>query len=426
MRILFLVHRVPYPPNKGDKIRALWELKSLAGEHEIDLFCFYDHEEDRDSIEALRPYCHDCYAEPLSWWSSRWRALLAAARRRPFSLGYFYSTRMARRVKQAMATRHYDAVLVFSSSMAQYVETETTVPRVLDMVDVDSAKWSDYAKSAPALLRWLWRQEGRVLAEYEYRIANSFTQTLLCTDAEAAVLQRCAPRAPISVLRHMVDTDYFDPAKSTVSEDLAKWQPYVIFSGSMDYAPNVEAVEWFYRNTLPLLRARIPAIKFVVAGRNPAKAVMELGKDPAVLVTGSVPDVRPYLRGAAVAVAPMQLARGVQNKILESMAMGLPVAASSKAAVAFPREVAGLIVVEDNAAALADKLAVMLQAGPQPPVARIREGLQKVYGASSLKNQLEEILMRATSKEMQKRTERVTDISERFKSGWRSKTAGQR
>lgn len=414
MKILFLVHRVPYPPNKGDKIRALWELKSLAGEHEIDLFCFYDHEEDRDSIEALRTYCHACYAEPLSWWSSRWRALMAAARRRPFSLAYFYSRSMARRVKLALATRRYDAVLVFSSSMAQYVEAETSIPRILDMVDVDSAKWSDYAKSAPAFLRWLWRQEGRVLLEYECRIAKSFSQTLLCTDAEAALLQRSAPQAPIGVLRHMVDADYFDPAKVDVSADLAKWQPYVIFSGSMDYAPNVEAVEWFYRTTLPLMRRRMPEIKFVIAGRNPAKAVLELGKDPAVLVTGSVPDVRPYLRGAAAAVAPMQLARGVQNKILESMAMGLPVAASSRAAVAFPQEVAQLILVEDDPAQLADKLVDMIQTGPQPPVAGIRERLQKVYGDSSLKNRLEEILVQATGKEVHRQiTAGATNFSER-------------
>ncbi len=395
MRILFLVHRVPYPPNKGDKIRALWELKSLARDHEIDLFCFYDHKEDRHSIDDLRSYCNDCYAEPLSWLGSRWRALVAAATGKPFSTAYFYSRRMARRIQQAIATRNYDVVLVFSSSMAQYVESENKLPRVLDMVDVDSAKWSDYASSASPLLRWLWKQEGRLLSAYECHIANSFSQTLLCTDAEAAVLQRSAPQSPVSVLRHMVDSDYFDPAKVAVPADLANWQPYVVFSGSMDYAPNVEAVQWFYKNALPLMRSRMPELKFVIAGRNPAKEVMELGKDPAVLVTGSVPDVRPYLRAAAVAVAPMQLARGVQNKILESMSMGLPVAASSKAAVAFPQAVADLILVEDDAAALAEQLVDTIQNGPQPPVACIRESLRKVYGDSSLKNQLEEFLRQA-------------------------------
>jgi sugar transferase (PEP-CTERM/EpsH1 system associated) len=411
MRILFLVHRVPYPPNKGDKIRALWELQTLSREHKVDLFCFYDHEEDRDSIEQLRSYCDDCYAEPLSWWGSRWRALLAAATGKPFSPAYFYSRTMARRIKQAIATRGYDVVLVFSSSMAQYVEAEPALPRVIDMVDVDSAKWADYAHSGPSLLRWLWRQEGRLLSDYECRLANSSSRTLLCTDAEAALLQRSAAQAPISVLRHMVDSEYFDPAKVEVPAELAQWQPYVVFSGSMDYAPNVEAVQWFYDQALPLMRKRMPEIKFVIVGRNPAKEVLALGKDPAVLVTGSVADVRPYLRAAAVAVAPMQLARGVQNKVLESMSMGLPVAASSKAAVAFPRAVADLILVEDDPAILANQLVNTIQKGPQPPVANIRESLRQVYGDSSLKNQLEQFLSQASAAkapaELSKDTKRV-------------------
>jgi len=395
MRILFLVHRVPYPPNKGEKIRALWELKSLAASHEVDLFCFYDHEEDRDSIEALKPYCNQTYAEPLSWFGSRMRAMAAALRGKAFSPAYFYSRSMARRVKQALATRNYDLVLLVSSSMAQYVEDVTNVPRVLDMVDVDSAKWTSYAETASPVTSWLWRQEGRLLSEYECRIARMFSRTVLTTHAEAALLQSAAPDAPVGVLQHMIDTDYFDPAKVEVPAELAAWQPYVVFSGSMDYAPNIEAVEWFYRNTLPLMREQLPEIKFVIAGRNPANAVLELGKDPAVLVTGSVPDVRPYLRGAAASVAPMQLARGVQTKILEAMAMGVPVASSSKAAKAFPPEVTELVIVEDDAAQLANKLLAVIQHGPQPPVERYRERLQNVYSDASLRKQLEEILQQA-------------------------------
>lgn len=396
MRIMFLVHRVPYPPNKGDKIRALWELKSLAGKHEIDLFAFYDAPEDRESVDQLRPFCRECYVEPLSWWGSRLRALAAALRGRPFTTAFFQSSRMAKRIHDALASRNYDAVLIFSSSMAQYVENETGLARVLDMVDVDSAKWADYAAQGSFLLRWLWRQEGRLLSRYESKLAQSFSQTLLCTDAEAALLRGCvAPGARVGVLRHMIDTEYFDPANTAPLSELLKWQPYVVFSGSMDYAPNIEAVEWFYRNALPLVRASMPEAKFVIVGRNPAKSVQALAQDPAVLVTGSVPDVRPYLRAAAVAVAPMLLARGVQNKILEAMAMGLPVASSSKAAVAFPPEIADLILVEDDAALLAQKLIDVIRNGPQPPVAGIRQSLQKVYGDSALKNQLEQILRAA-------------------------------
>lgn len=394
MKILYLAHRVPYPPNKGDKIRALWEIKSLSGQHEIDLFCFYDHEEDRNSIDALRQYCRDCYVERLSWVGSRLRAIKAVATKKPFSLAYFYSATMARKIKSAIAERGYDLVIVFSSAMAPYVENET-IPCLLDMVDVDSAKWTEYATSAPALLRWLWRQEGELLAAYENHLATTFAQTLLCTDAETAMLQKSVPGARVDVLRHMVDTDYFNPAKVEVPSEIAALQPYVVFAGSMDYAPNVEASTWFYHHALPAMRQRIPELKFVIVGRNPAKAVAELGKDPAVHVTGTVPDVRPYFRGAAATVAPMQLARGVQNKILESMAMGVPAASSSKAAVAFPSEVRKLILVEDDPQLLAGKLADVIESQPQPPRLEIRRALESVFGDSSLKTRLESFVQRA-------------------------------
>jgi sugar transferase (PEP-CTERM/EpsH1 system associated) len=398
MNILYLAHRVPYPPNKGDKIRALWEIKSLSASHNIDLFCFYDHDEDRNSIDALRPYCRECYIEPLSWWRSRVQALSAVIRKKPFSLAYFYSQSMAARVKAAIAMRRYDAILCFGSGMAGYVDAGCGVPAVLDMVDVDSAKWAEYAHDSIPPLRWLWKQEARLLGDYEREATETFARTLLCTDAEANLLRRSSPNGKIDVLRHMVDTAYFDPQKVEVPEHIAALQPYVLFAGSMDYAPNVDAVEWFYRNALPLMRREMPELRFVIVGRNPSRAVRELARDAgAVTVTGTVPDVRPYFRAAAATVAPMLLARGVQNKILESLAMGVPVAASSRAAVAFPHEVVSSILVEDDAAALASKLLELIRNGAKPPVLALRQSLEKVFGDQSLKTRLESILFEAAA-----------------------------
>ncbi|HKT52469.1 MAG TPA: TIGR03087 family PEP-CTERM/XrtA system glycosyltransferase [Candidatus Angelobacter sp.] len=398
MNILYLAHRVPYPPNKGDKIRALWEIKSLSASHNVDLFCFFDHDEDRHSIDALRPYCRECYVERLSWWRSRAQALSAVIRKRPFSLAYFYSKSMEARVKAALATRRYDVILCFGSAMAGYVDGECSVPAVLDMVDVDSAKWAEYAHDSIPALRWLWRQEARLLGEYERKATETFARTLLCTDAEADLLRRSSPNGKIDVLRHMVDTAYFDPGKVEVPAHIAALQPYVLFAGSMDYAPNIDAVEWFYRNSLPLMRREMPELRFVIVGRNPSRAVRELAHDAgAVTVTGTVPDVRSYFRAAAATVAPMLLARGVQNKILESLAMGVPVAASSRAAVAFPREVVSSIVVEDDASALAGKLLEVIHKGPKPPVPALRQSLEKVFGDQSLKTRLERILLEAAA-----------------------------
>jgi len=398
MNILYLAHRVPYPPNKGDKIRALWEIRSLSASHNIDLFCFYDHDEDRNSVDALRPYCRECYVEPLSWWRSRVQAVSAVIRKKAFSLAYFFSPTMAAKVKAALATRRYDVILCFGSAMAGYVEGECTVPRVLDMVDVDSAKWAEYANHSIMPLRWLWRQEARLLAEYERQAAKSFARTLLCTDAEADLLRRSSPSGKIDVLRHMVDTAYFDPAQVEMPAHIAALQPFVLFAGSMDYAPNIDAVEWFYRNALPLMRREMPELRFVIVGRNPARAVRELAHDASVVtVTGTVPDVRPYFRAAAATVAPMLLARGVQNKILESLSMGVPVAASSRAAVAFPQEVVSSIVVEDDASALASKLLEIIRQGAKPPIAALRRSLEKVFGDQNLKTKLEDILLEAAA-----------------------------
>lgn len=392
MNIMYLAHRVPYPPNKGDKIRALWEIKSLSAAHKIDLFAFYDHEEDRSSVEALRPYCRDCYVEPLSWTRSRTQAIAAALCKKPFSLAYFHSPTMAEKVRDALKTRHYDAILCFGSAMAGYVDSQQGVPCVLDMVDVDSAKWAEYAQNSSIFLRWLWRQEGQLLADYERFTTETFARTLLCTDAEASLLQRSVTKGRVDVLRHMVDTEYFNPEKIFLPAEIARLQPYVLFAGSMDYAPNVEAVQWFHHHALPLMRRKLPNLRFLIAGRNPARAVQDLAKDPAVVVTGTVADIRPYFRGASVTVAPMQLARGVQNKVLESMAMGVPVACSSKAAVAFPEEVRKQILVEDNAETLARELIKLITTGPKPPVIAIRQALEKVFGDESLKGRLEQIL----------------------------------
>ena len=393
---MYLAHRVPYPPNKGDKIRALWQIKSLSARHDIDLFSFYDHEEDRNSVDALRPYCREVYVERLSWVGSRARALAAAVRQRPFSLAYFHSPSMARKIREPLASRKYDAIMVFSSSMAGYVEHQRDIPCVLDMVDVDSAKWAEYGNSSSVLLRRLWKQEARLLGDYERNVATSFARTLLCTDAEAALLRRFAKNGAIDVLRHMVDTEYFDPAKVEIPPHVANLQPYVLFAGSMDYAPNVDAVEWFYRNSLPVMRENMPELKFVIVGRNPARAVQDLARQAeAVVVTGTVPDVRPYFRAASATVAPMLLARGVQNKILESLAMGVPVATSSRAAQAFPLEVLNSIVVEDDPALLAKKLLQMTRSGSKPPIPELRQALERVFGDESLKLRLENILYEA-------------------------------
>jgi len=393
VRILFLAHRLPFPPNKGDKIRSYWELRALSGRHEVDLFCFYDDPSDAQYIEKIREYCSSCYAEKLSPFWARIRALVAALRGKAFSLGYFYSPKMDRAIRQAVSAKSYDMVFVFCSAMAPYVENMNGCPRVLDMVDVDSLKWEQYGRRSRAPFSWFWSLEARRLAKFEKRTTEGFTATLLCTSAEAEALRAHCPSPKIGTWEHPLDLDYFDPGKVQVTAEVAKWQPYVIFTGSMDYFPNVDGVLHFYRDVLPLVRAQVPNVRFVVAGRNPAPALRKLTSDPSIVVTGSVPDIRPYLRGAVMAVVPLRVAQGVQNKLIEAMAMGLPVASSKLAAAALPESLASLLIVEDDQQVVAERIVKVLREGHSVSGEAQRHAVVNYYDAARMGRQLEEILM---------------------------------
>jgi sugar transferase (PEP-CTERM/EpsH1 system associated) len=360
MRILFLAHRLPYPPDKGDKIRSFFELEVLGARHEVDLFCFYDVAEDARYVDVLRRYCRSVYAEHRGRVASRVNAAKALFTGKPFSLGYFHSVTMAERVTQALSSNNYDLAFVFSSSMTQYVEF-ARIPRILDMVDVDSDKWAQYGLYLYPPKSWLWKREGQRLAAYEEKVAGEFSLTLLCTEPEADMLRRRIPTANIQVLSNRVDEAYWEPEATPVTPEIAAWQPYIIFTGSMDYLPNEDAVLQFYRECFPHLRQTAPEIRFVIAGRNPSPKVCRLVRDSAVCVTGSVPDMRPWLAGASAAVAPLRIARGIQNKVLEAMVMGVPVFANTKTAAALPSDLRERTIVEDEPAELARRLAQVLQ-----------------------------------------------------------------
>jgi sugar transferase (PEP-CTERM/EpsH1 system associated) len=323
----------------------------------VDLFCFYDDAEDENSLQAVREFCTNLYAEKISWTRSRFQALVALLRGDAFTPAYFYSRTMSSQVKQALRSRSYDLIFVFCSSMVQYVPRGVLIPRILDMVDVDSDKWAQYESAGQTAVPWVWRVEAQRLAEVENQAVEEFSATLVCTEAEAAVLQRNRPSSKVFVLENELNTDHFDREKVEVPTDVASWQPYIIFTGTMDYLPNVDAVTFFCAEVFPRLKKTVPNVQFVIAGRNPVPAVRRLAEDSSVHVTGSTPDMRPYLKGALVAVAPLRIARGVQNKILEALAMGLPVAASRKAASALPSVLQSHLLVEDDPQRLANALA---------------------------------------------------------------------
>jgi polysaccharide biosynthesis protein PslH len=396
MQILFLAHRLPYPPDKGEKIRSFWELRTLARRHDVDLFCFYDDPQDQLRLEDLRRYCRSYYAEHISAFVSRARLLAGLFRRLPLSNAFFHSRTMTERIAEAVQSRSYDLIFVFSSSMGQYAERWPNLPVILDLVDVDSDKWTQYANSTRGLRSWLWKLESHRLARHEAHLLSRFSKSLVCTEAEAQLLRSRAPEGEIGVLQNWLDTEYYRPESVSVSAEISALQPYVVFTGSMDYFPNVGAVRFFCREVFPVLRSQVPDLKFVIVGRNPIAEVKRLGANSDVCITGTVPDVRPYLRAASAAVAPMHIARGVQNKILEALAMGLPVVASSMAAAALPRELASLLRVADEPEDIVYQLLRCLEE-PNDGRAERRQSVVSYVATLDLAGQLEDFVQSAVA-----------------------------
>ncbi len=325
-KLLYLVHRLPYPPNKGDKVRSYHLLKHLAARHEVHLGTFVDDPDDLQYLDTVRGLCKSLHAARLHPGRAKLASLRGLLSGEALSLPYYRDAGLARWVHETVREQQPDAVVVFSSTMAQYAPA--ALPLVLDLVDLDSAKWSEYGGQHRWPLSWLYRREGRRLLDYETRMAERARCAYFVTDKEVALFRRQAPysRARVEASGNGVDAEFFAPEPQRASPFAADEQA-LVFTGAMDYWPNADAVVWFAGEVLPRLRAQHPALRFYIVGRAPGPAVQALASAD-VVVTGTVPDVRPYLQHAAVVVAPLRLARGIQNKILEAMAMARPVVAA--------------------------------------------------------------------------------------------------
>jgi sugar transferase (PEP-CTERM/EpsH1 system associated) len=335
--ILFLVHRLPYPPDKGDKVRSYHLLKHLSSIHQVFLGTFLDDPADAIHIPRVRALCSELYVARIRPKLAKLRSLAGLAKGAPLSVGYYKNADFQNWVNATISHNAIDAVVIFSSVMAQFVVDVfplNSLPLLVDFVDVDSDKWTQYAGRHRWPLSWLYRREGALLLAYERRIAMRTKRSFFVTDAEVALFEKLAPEcAPVlESLSNGVDAEYFSP-------EAARPSPFplaapglharnLVFTGAMDYWPNIDAVIWFVQQVLTPLRQAWPGLTFYIVGRNPPLSVQSLACD-GVVVTGSVPDVRPYLQHATLVVAPLRVARGIQNKILEAMAMARPVVASS-------------------------------------------------------------------------------------------------
>ena len=334
--ILFLAHRIPFPPDRGDKIRSHYILKALARLAPVHVGTFADDEQDHDPEAELAltaaTYHIAHRTKPLAI-----AGLQALATRRPVSLPAFANADLHFFVRQTLTTRPIATIYAFSSQMAQYIPATFAGRVVMDFVDVDSAKFEAYAAGAVQPLKTLYAREGRLLAAYEAEVARRADLSLLVTEEEAALFRSRldpATRAAcdIRTLGNGIDCNKFSATFVNPAPELARTPgPHLLFTGQMDYPPNISAVVRFATRIMPTIREQLPEAQFHIVGRKPAPAVVALDGHAGTRVWGKVEDMRTWLTGADLVVAPLQIARGVQNKVLEAMAMGRPVLASSGA-----------------------------------------------------------------------------------------------
>jgi polysaccharide biosynthesis protein PslH len=363
--ILFLAHRLPFPPDRGDKIRSHNLLKALASLTPVHVGCFAESAADRAHEDELAKvaasYCLPMRGKPLPI-----AGIEAVARRECVSLAAFRHPHLREWVARTLENNEIDTIYVFSGQMGQYVPRDWRGRLVVDLVDVDSAKYEAYAATAPWPMRWVHAREARLLELEEARLAGRADRTLLVSEAEADLLASRLPEASgarIEALGNGIDAEAFDPDRWASHPVLTEDGPHFVMTGQMDYAPNVEAARRTAHRLMPRLLPAFPNAQFHVVGRAPVPEVMALEGVNRTRVWGEVPDVRPFLAGADLVLAPLSIARGVQNKVLEAMAMARPVVLTSEAASGIPGEDGVHFAVADSEEQLARR-ALALLAGP--------------------------------------------------------------
>jgi sugar transferase (PEP-CTERM/EpsH1 system associated) len=361
--ILFLVHRIPFPPDKGDKIVSFHLLKFLASRYSVHLGAFVDDRNDLKYVSELQRYCAAQHVVHLSPRSARIRSLASFWTGQSLTERYYREPSMAAWVSATLLRNSIAKVVVFSAAMAQYVPPDADRRIVVDFVDVDSAKWTQYAESRQWPLSAIFRREGNLLLRFERAVAKRSHATVFVTPAEAELFRSLAPESASRVfcVGGGVDDHFFSPQPSLPNPFAADEEP-IVFTGAMDYWPNVDAVTWFADQILPLVAHERPKASFHVVGAHPVASVRALARNPRVFVTGRVEDVRPYLQHSRVVVAPMRIARGIQNKVLEGMAMARPVVVSAAAAKALSAIPGRDLDIADGAAEFARKTTAAMDA----------------------------------------------------------------
>jgi len=332
--LLFLTHRIPYPPNKGDKIRSFNLLKQLVKDYRVHLGTFIDDPVDWQYVAELDKLCGQTCYEGLNPLSAKLRSTRGFLTGEALTVPYYQNARMRKWVDATLREHAIKRVLVFSSAMCQYLlqDSASHTRRVVDFVDIDSDKWQQYSESLKWPMSWLYRRESKTLLTFERHVASQFDASIFVSQAESDMFKKLAPESAsrVGYIENGVDADYFSQSHN-LQNPYAPEERVLVFTGAMDYWANADAVVWFAQTVFPKILQQVPDARFYIVGGRPGEGVKKLSAGAGVHVTGSVKDIRPYLAHAQAAVAPLRIARGVQNKVLEAMAMEKPVLATSAA-----------------------------------------------------------------------------------------------
>jgi sugar transferase (PEP-CTERM/EpsH1 system associated) len=349
LNVLFLSQRVPFPPNRGDKITTWRLVERLKRRHHVRIVAFAHDEGDRAAARELTARGFEVAVFPPT---PRWRALPRLSGATPLTLAVYGSRALQAEVDAHV--REMDVAYAYSSSMGAFFLAHE-LPRVMHFAELDSDKWLQYAERTRFPFSWVYRREGRTLLEFERRLAHAVDENVFCTPLEQKIFEQRIPGAPACVVRNGVDLAHYRPATVVPEPGL------LVFVGVMNYYPNVEGVTWFAREVLPEVQRRVPGARLAIVGSHPTRAVRELARLPGIEVTGFVDDPRTYLARAAVSVAPLRIARGIQNKVLEAMAMGLAVVGTRSATQGVDGTPGRDYLVAESAAEQADAVCALLR-----------------------------------------------------------------
>ena len=386
VKILFLSQRVPYPPDRGDKITTWHLVERMSRSHDVTCVAFAHDDADREAADHLSHHGIPTCAIPHDERLQKFRSLPLLATRKPLTLGVYGSAALQAEVDRRAGEA--DLIYAFSSSMGAFFLSHPELPRVMHIAELDSDKWLQYAERVPFPMSWVYRREGRTLLQFERRVASEVNLNVLCTPLEERIFRDRIPGAPSAVQPNGVDLEHFRPAPDDAEAG------HLIFTGVMNYYPNVEGCEFFVREVLPLVQREHPRARLSIVGSHPTAAVSRLARAPGVTVTGFVKDTGEWLRRADIAVAPLRIARGIQNKVLEAMASGLPVVGTTAACQGVGADDGSHYLVSDDAAGLAAAICCLLD---DPPRARslgaaARAFVERHYDWEVVLTRLDEIL----------------------------------